>query len=133
MWHNSQVFTKIQLSATANTRRKPWFWLAWRHVIRLLLLGNLRKRMPVLLQLKKCLQLQYIIISSSVTYHFPGITHIVGIFPNFTQFVDMPRQWRIHRDCNKLTAEREAKLATNNIHQLLKMANQLSTVFFFLL
>lgn len=42
------------------------------------------------------------------TYHFPGIADIVGLLPNFSQFVYMPGQWGVHRDCNDLAAQGNA-------------------------
>lgn len=53
------------------------------------------------------------------TYHFPGIADIVGFFPNFSQFVYMPRQWGVHRNRNDLTAQGNATLAKTTSNVLL--------------
>lgn len=45
------------------------------------------------------------------TYHFPGIADVVGLFSNFSQFVYMPGQWGVHRDCNDLAAQGNAIVA----------------------
>lgn len=50
-------------------------------------------------------------IVSLSPYHLPGVADIVGFFSNFSQFVYMPRQWGVHRNCNDLAAQGNAILA----------------------
>lgn len=54
-----------------------------------------------------------------IPYHFPGIADVVGFFPNFSQFVEMPRQRGVHRNRNDLAAQRNARLANTTYSILL--------------